>query len=288
MGTRFDTLKILVLNIKRYTLCTPIILTSLCSSHTGECMMEEEISAHLWNSSTTAISSGNNSNSCMKPFSVTKLYKSYDELNALAMQTLETQPMPQPFPQTIMRKTSQNSIRKNPFPQSCTENRKSYSGHAPLIHTKSTPLEFQRQSFMSERVVEASNAFLHIQKDLSSSFDKEKCIGNHHQDSMFTGSLGNINTVHSSHPYVRLTEDPYFSPTSSSDPGSPKFADFCVEATYPDVQNANGNKIQDLNFPLSDSNNSSQIDHSSKLEPLNEVEIPPFNNLNSTGKLSQG
>lgn len=258
-------------------------LTRLSGGHTGECMMEEEISAHLWNTSTTAISSGNNSNSCMEPFSETKMYKSSDELNALAMQTLETQPMPQPLPRTIVRKTSQNlSNRKNPCPQPCTENRKSYSGHAPLIHTKSTPLEFQRQAFMSERVIEASDAFLHIQKDLASSFDKQKFLGNHHQDSMFTGSLGNISTVHSSHPYVRLTEDPYFSPTSSSDPGSPKFADFCVEATYPDIPNANGHNIQDLNFPLSDLNNSSQIDHSSKLESLKEVEIPPFNNLNST------
>ncbi|XP_053313614.1 tyrosine-protein phosphatase non-receptor type 22 [Spea bombifrons] len=102
---------------------------------------------------------------------------------------------------------------------------RSYSGHQPLIKTKSSPFELLKNRYVSDSAASDSHMFNnprgHVRECL-------RCE--------ITGSLGNISTVPSTHAYIRLTEDPYFSPSSSSsDPGSPKFANFYVVASYPDV-----------------------------------------------------
>ncbi|KAE8623146.1 hypothetical protein XENTR_v10005518 [Xenopus tropicalis] len=115
--------------------------------------------------------------------------------------------------------------------------RRTFSGHQLLTRTKSTPFELlqQRHSHIPHQV---SELFV-------GGVDKFSNIGSHVRDthlhcnngsSPITGSLGNISIAPSiNNTYIRLSEDPYFSPSSSSDLDSPKFADFCVEASCPEL-----------------------------------------------------
>ncbi|XP_063300491.1 tyrosine-protein phosphatase non-receptor type 22-like [Pelobates fuscus] len=121
-------------------------------------------------------------------------------------------------------------------PKSKAEDRKRYSSHIPLLRTKSTPFELMqhRHSLTPQQATEMSYVDSDLSKNAMSHFSENSHLWQNSGPAI-TGSLGNISTVPYSQAYVRLTEDPYFSPSPSSDLGSPKFAGFCAEATYHDA-----------------------------------------------------
>uniref|UniRef100_A0A8C5LZP4 protein-tyrosine-phosphatase n=1 Tax=Leptobrachium leishanense TaxID=445787 RepID=A0A8C5LZP4_9ANUR len=129
-----------------------------------------------------------------------------------------------------------------------------YRSHLPLIRTKSTPFELRqhRHSFMPEQVSHSTFMDFQLSKNVNNPFRENGQLCQN-RGAVLSGSLGNISNVPSAHVYVRLTEDPYFSASSSSDLDSPKFADFCVEDTYPDVtKQPIANKLS-LELPFLDS-----------------------------------
>ncbi|XP_075052384.1 tyrosine-protein phosphatase non-receptor type 22 [Mixophyes fleayi] len=252
-------------------------LTRLAGGSTGNNMMTEDIHKSIGSSSTTACNTGVNCNDIMVPLTPPKMYKTCNtsELNDLSSQTMDSvgQCMPHPFPRTQFGKHFQNITSNDSYAEFPIADKRCYSVHTPLTKTKSTPFELlqQKQSFISEHVVEAPDVYFLEPNVMASYVD---------QRPRFTGSLGNISTVHSSHVYIRLTEDPYFSPTSSSDPGSPKFADFCIEATCPDVSIPKVKTMSKLNLPMSASYPLSHVNDVSIQEILKEEEVPLENNLN--------
>ncbi|XP_018100981.2 tyrosine-protein phosphatase non-receptor type 22 isoform X1 [Xenopus laevis] len=151
--------------------------------------------------------------------------------------------VPHPFLRTELQKKENNTSciisYNNSYQKPNAPDRRSFCGHQILTQTKSSPFELlqQRHSHIPHQVL-FSNLFLEGE-------DKSSNIGSHVKDSRLychtgsspiTGSLGNISIAPSvNNTYIRLTEDPYFSPSSSSDLDSPKFADFCVEASYPEL-----------------------------------------------------
>ncbi|KAM4797372.1 tyrosine-protein phosphatase non-receptor type 22 isoform 2-T2 [Rhinophrynus dorsalis] len=129
-------------------------------------------------------------------------------------------------------KDSSNATASDCYPRSqAVGDRRFYSGHTVLTQTKSSPFELlqQRSSHIPEQATGSSAGNSHIFNNL----------GSHGRDynagPAITGSLGNISYIASLNTYIRLTEDPYFSSSPSSDLGSPIFPDICDEATYPDV-----------------------------------------------------
>ncbi|XP_068121673.1 tyrosine-protein phosphatase non-receptor type 22 [Hyperolius riggenbachi] len=260
-------------------------LTELAEGYTGEYMMQEETNTHSWHASTMASNTGIKSNSTMGPSSPSKIYKMGDMLmsNNICIQTTEIQSFPRPLPRTILPKNAQDPKDSRPCPQPPTGDRRSYSGHAPLLQTKSTPSELHRQSFISEQITDASDICPHTPRNVISPTGKQRFFANHHQGSMFSGSLGNITSDHSNNTYVRLTEDPYFSPSSSSDPCSPKFPDFCVEVICPDNPLPQAKNMEDLIIPLASSYDTiSQDNQFCKDEKLQGTEAPPLNSINCT------
>ncbi|KAM8977179.1 tyrosine-protein phosphatase non-receptor type 22 [Pelodytes ibericus] len=148
---------------------------------------------------------------------------------AATVQSLEDRPHPAP-----RRKLSKQ--RETHF-----GNYRIHSEHPPLIRTKSTPFELlqNRHSQIPEEAIMTP-----VVDNKMCRYVRENGLLNQYNSPAITGSLGNISTVPSTNAYVRLTEDPYFSPSPSSDLGSPKFADFCVKATYPDTDKQPiGNKL---------------------------------------------
>ncbi|CAH2220240.1 tyrosine- phosphatase non-receptor type 22 isoform X1 [Pelobates cultripes] len=136
--------------------------------------------------------------------------------------------------------------------KSKAEDRKRYSSHMPLLRTKSTPFELlqHRHSLIPQQATEMSYVDSHLSKNSMSHFSENSHLWQNSGPAT-TGSLGNISTVPYIQAYVRLTEDPYFSPSPSSDLGSPKFAGFCVEATYHDAtKQALDNKLSKELPPL--------------------------------------
>ncbi|MEE6493310.1 hypothetical protein FKM82_016788 [Ascaphus truei] len=123
------------------------------------------------------------------------------------------------------------------YPKPPAANRRSYSGHSPLIRTNSTPFEFlqQRGSNIPGQANEAPAMDTHmfVTSTVGTNL-RQQGFPWQNLGTPITGSLGNITTLPISNAYIRLTEDPYFSPPPSSDLGSPKFDDFCVEATCPE------------------------------------------------------
>lgn len=184
--------------------------------------------------------------------------------------------VPHPLPRNQYDKNIQNVTCDDSNTKPPVVERKMYSGHTPLAQTKSSPFELhqQRRSCILENALKAS--------DLC--YDEFNVLSQTDQGPKLTGSLGNISTVHSSHVYIRLTEDPYFSPTPSSDPGSPKFADFCLEAVCPEVTKSNVCSMQNSGPLLSESHHVYHMNEHSIQRPLEGLEVPQFSNLSSKSK----
>ncbi|KAM4701430.1 tyrosine-protein phosphatase non-receptor type 22 isoform 2-T2 [Discoglossus pictus] len=174
---------------------------------------------------------------------------------------------PNLLPRTVLRKHQDMNFKtvtsNDCYPKS--HDRRSYSGHSPLTHTKSTPFELlqQRHSHIPPQAYEAQltnfhNVLSHV---------KEQEMPWHN-----TGSLGNISTVPSGRTYTRLTEDPYFSPSPSSDKGSLAFGNFYVESK-PFIGAS-------MEIPSADSSVECHINRPSNHLPLSGTEVPNSNSQN--------
>lgn len=113
---------------------------------------------------------------------------------------------------------------------------------APLVRAKSTPFESRSckpEAALHHDLAESSLSFklAHATPSNGLNIKKQPCLTSAQWNSSNKSSDGLFcyQNVDPSPQYVRLTEDPYFSPTSSSDPESPRFAHFCVEATFSDI-----------------------------------------------------
>ncbi|XP_066456167.1 tyrosine-protein phosphatase non-receptor type 22 isoform X2 [Eleutherodactylus coqui] len=250
-------------------------LLSLPSSSTGQ--TREDI--HQWTGGFTAITcnTGINFNNILEPLPPPKMYTTCGntELNHLKSQTQHLTDqcfdVPPPLPRAQYNKYIQNAICDDSNTKPAVE-RRMYRGHMPLTQTKSTPFELcqQRQSCVLANTSKKSEVY-HDGLNISSHME---------QKSKLSGSLGNISTVPSSHVYIRLTEDPYFSPTLSSDPGSPKFADFCLEAVSPEVTKTNVNIMQNPGSLLYESQQLCHMNEPFIQRPLEGVDVLQPSNLN--------
>ncbi|XP_063811480.1 tyrosine-protein phosphatase non-receptor type 22 isoform X2 [Pseudophryne corroboree] len=244
----------------------------LPDSNTGNNMIGEKSQDSIGSLSATACTSGATYNDIMVPLTTPKMYKTCktSNINNLSTHTLDlVSPCtntPYPLSRTHFGRITQNITSNNSENILPVTDKRCYNVHAPLMRTKSTPFELlqQRQLIMSEHAVKEPAAYPYKPSFLESNVGQ--CSG-------LTGSLGNISTVHSSHVYIRLTEDPYFSPTSSSDPGSPIFADFCLEAPSPDISIPKVKEMPSFNLPLSASYHLSHVNESFIQEPLKGQDV---------------
>ncbi|XP_069617869.1 tyrosine-protein phosphatase non-receptor type 22 isoform X1 [Ranitomeya imitator] len=238
----------------------------LPSGFTGQ--MKEDV--HQW---IGACNTGISFNNTLEKLTPPEMYKicGNTELNNLKSQTQDLIDLhfdePHPLPRTQYRKHIQNVICDDSNTKFPAVEKTMYGGHAALTRAKSTPFELhqQRQSCILENSSKESDMC------------HNKCNVTE-QGPKLTGSLVNISTVHSSHVYIRLTEDPYFSPTPSSDPGSPKFADFCLEAVGPEMTESKINSIQDPGSLFS--HNLYPMKEPSIELPLEQLDVPQCSNLN--------
>lgn len=252
-------------------------LISLPSSFTGQA--REDIHQWTGGSAAEACNTGINFNNVLEPLTPPKMYKNCGntELNNLKSHTHNLIDLcfdvPHPLPRNQYDKNIQNVTCDDSNTKPPVVERKMYSGHTPLAQTKSSPFELhqQRRSCILENAFKASDMY----------HDEFNVLSQTDQGPKLTGSLGNISTVHSSHVYIRLTEDPYFSPTPSSDPGSPKFADFCLEAVCPEVTKSNVSSMQNSGPLLSESHHVYHMNEHSIQRPLEGLEVPQFSNLSS-------
>ncbi|KAM3933146.1 tyrosine-protein phosphatase non-receptor type 22 [Leptodactylus fuscus] len=241
-------------------------LLSLPSSFTGQ--TREDTQQWTGDSTTAACDTRINYNNVLEPITPPKMYKACTntELSSLNLidQCFE---MPHPLPRTqygkqIQNKTCDDSNTKPPVVE-----RKMSGGHTPLTRTKSTPFQVHQQR---------QSCILANESDMN--HDELNVLSHKEQGLKLSGSLGNISSPQTSNIYIRLTEDPYFSPTPSSDPGSPRFADFCLEAVCPEMT-----KSKDLNIqsPISpESHHFYHMDEPSVQRPLEGLDVPQFINLN--------
>ncbi|XP_069094804.1 tyrosine-protein phosphatase non-receptor type 22 isoform X3 [Pleurodeles waltl] len=124
-------------------------------------------------------------------------------------------------------------------PQPLNASGRSRDMKAPLVRAKSTP--FESSSYKSEAALHhdleeysLSSQVANIAPSNVLNIKNQPCLTSTQWNSSNQPSVSLFcyQNVDPSPQYVRLTEDPYFSPTSSSDPESPRFAHFCVEATF--------------------------------------------------------
>ncbi|XP_056414310.1 tyrosine-protein phosphatase non-receptor type 22 isoform X2 [Hyla sarda] len=224
---------------------------------------------HQWTggSAAAACNTGIRFTNVLEPVTPPKMYKTcgHPELNDLQSHTQnltnECFDVPHPLPRTQYGKHNMKPS---------TVERKLYSGQTPLTRTKSSPFERQRQSCILLNTVEESNMC----------HDEWNVLSHMGQRPKLTGSLTNISTVPSSNVYIRLSEDPYFSPTLSSGPGSPKFADFGLETVCPEMTRTKVSSMQNSGSLLSEPHHVSYGNEPSIQAPLEGLEVPQFNNLN--------
>ncbi|XP_078500551.1 tyrosine-protein phosphatase non-receptor type 22 [Lissotriton helveticus] len=129
-------------------------------------------------------------------------------------------------------------IEWHPHPQNAGG--RSCDMKAPLVRAKSTPFEsrsYKSEAALHHDLAESSLNFQMATPSNDLNIKKQPCLmspqwnsSNKPGDGLFC-----YQNIDPSPQYIRLTEDPYFSPTISSDPGSPRFANFCVEATFSEV-----------------------------------------------------
>ncbi|XP_073523264.1 tyrosine-protein phosphatase non-receptor type 22 isoform X2 [Phyllobates terribilis] len=244
----------------------------LPSGFTGQ--IKEDV--HQW---IGACNTGISFTNTLEPLTPPKMYKicGNAELNNLKSQTQDLIDLrfdePHPLPRTQYRKHIQNVTCDDSNTKSPAVEKTMYGGHAALTQTKSTPFELRQQR--------QSCILGNSSKESDMCHDKCNAM---EQGPKLTGSLGNISTVHSSHVYIRLTEDPYFSPTPSSDPGSPKFEDFCLEAVNPEMTES---KISGIQNPGSlFSHNLYPMKEPSIQGPLEQLDVPQCSNLNGKNDVS--
>ncbi|KAM4045888.1 tyrosine-protein phosphatase non-receptor type 22 isoform 2-T3 [Anomaloglossus baeobatrachus] len=220
-----------------------------------------------------ACNSGISFNNTMEPIAPPKMYNTCGntELNNLKSQMQDLIDLrfdePHLLPRTQYRKHIQNVTCDDSNSKSPAGEKTMQGGHGALTRTKSTPFELhqQRQSCILGNVSKES--------------DMCNVLSHMEQGPKLTGSLGNISTVHSNHVFIRLTEDPYFSPTPSSDTGSPKFADFCPEPVCPEMTES---KISSMENPgaLFFSHHLYPVKEPSLQGPLEQLDFPQSSNVN--------
>ncbi|XP_075707312.1 tyrosine-protein phosphatase non-receptor type 22 [Rhinoderma darwinii] len=245
-------------------------LISLPSSFTGQ--MREDIHQRTESSAAAVYNTGAIFNNILEPLTPQKMYKTSgnterNSLNSQAQNLIDQSfDVPHSLPRTLYGKHSQNVTCDDFNTKPPAVERKMHSERAPLTRTKSTPFELLQQ----RRSCILSNTL----KESYINNDEFNVLSHMEQGPKLTGSLCNISTVNSSHVYIRLTEDPYFSP--SSDPGSPKFADFCLEAVCPDMTKPKVRSIQNPDSLLSESQHLYHMNESSIQEPLEGIDISQF------------
>ncbi|XP_069489467.1 tyrosine-protein phosphatase non-receptor type 22 isoform X2 [Ambystoma mexicanum] len=126
-------------------------------------------------------------------------------------------------------------IEWQPKPQSVAG--RSLDVKVPLARAKSSPFEPTSSKMAPNVHQEPPNSSVSFQlldlstpkglivKEQTSTKPVSSCISS-------VGLLSCYQNADPSPQHRRLTEDPYFSPSSSSDLGSPRFANFCVEVTF--------------------------------------------------------
>ncbi|XP_053562641.1 tyrosine-protein phosphatase non-receptor type 22-like isoform X1 [Bombina bombina] len=134
-------------------------------------------------------------------------------------------PLPRTLPQKYQLMDTKSVTSSDWHPSQQAADRKGNSEHPQLIRTKSSPFELlqKRHSHIPERALEMQ--FLGSKKFLNDESQVHKQLFPWQN----TGSLGNISTVPSSQSYVRMTEDPYFTPSPASDLESQKIVDFLMD-----------------------------------------------------------
>ncbi|XP_044139413.1 tyrosine-protein phosphatase non-receptor type 22 isoform X2 [Bufo gargarizans] len=251
-------------------------LINLPRGFTGQ--IREDIHQWTGGSSAAACNSGTDF-TIFEPLTPSKMYKNRGntEENILKSQTQnridQCFDVPHPLPRTHYGKHSQNvTCDDNLNAKRSAAERKMNSGHTPLTRTKSTPFELHQRR--------QSCILANTSKETDMYQDEFDVLSLMKQGPNLTSSLGNLNTVHSSHIYIRLTEDPYFSPTLSSDPGSPKFADFCLEAICPEITNSQVSGKQNAGSLMSESHHLGHMNEPDIQRPLEGADVPRFSNLN--------
>ncbi|XP_069801813.1 tyrosine-protein phosphatase non-receptor type 22 isoform X2 [Dendropsophus ebraccatus] len=245
-------------------------LIDLSSSFTEN--TREDIHQWTGGSAAAACSIGIDFNNVLEPLIPPKMYKTCGntQQNNLKSQTLDLFDqcfdVPQPLPRTQYGKHIHN-VDSNIKPLAVE--RRMYSGHTPLTQTKSSPFELQRHSCI------LSNTESHMYPGAFNA------LSNMEQGPKLTGSLTNISTVPSSNVYIRLTEDPYFSPTPSSDPGSPKFVDLCLKAVCPEITESKVSSTQTCSSLLSESEDLCHGNEPSIQAPLEGLDVSQLSSLNS-------
>ncbi|XP_071993738.1 tyrosine-protein phosphatase non-receptor type 22 isoform X2 [Engystomops pustulosus] len=245
-------------------------LINLSSGFTGQ--IREDIHQCTGGPPATAYNTGIHFHNVLEPLIPPKMYKACSNIEPNNLQSLTqnlTCPcvdVPYPPPRAEHSKHAQNKTCHDNNTKPPEAERKLSSGHAPLTRTKSTPFELHPQRW-SCILRNASNEPI---KD----HDEVNVFSHREQGPKLTASLGNLSTAHNSQLYISLTEDPYFSP--SSDPGSPRFADFCLEAVCPEISKPKDIAKQNPGPPLSESLHLPCMNEPSIPRPLEAENDPKF------------